>query len=195
MNSRFSNLFHDFVVKCKYNPIGDLVDVVFTPFAIVKSITYEDAFLCFNLFYKNTVYGDAILKKFLDGEYSVSAMERDHNLCRAMFRAVIYRLSDYIGRNFQEYVKYVLKIELEYDWDIMEDNFDSLFVETQKLFYEQYDEDELRNLICQYRQDLRIPPLKKTVYLKKEKLRGTQGRTNNYIRKRTSEKRSKQILS
>lgn len=190
LSSRFSNLFHDFVVKCKYNLIeNDCVDVVFTPFAIVKSITYEDAFLCFKLFYENTVYGDAILKKFSKGEYSVSPMEKDHNLCRAMFRAVIYRLSDYIGRNFQEYVKHVLNIELEYDWDIMEDNFDSSFVETQKYFYEQYDEGELRNLICQYHQDQRIPPLKKTEYLKKDKLRGTQGRTNNYIRKRTSEKK------
>lgn len=189
LNSKFSGLFHDFVVKCKYDQRENGIDVVFTPFAIVKSITFEKAFFCFKLFYENTVYGDSILNRFPAGEYSASIMEEDHNICRAIFRAIIYRLSDYIGRNFQKYVKELLEINLEYDWDIMEDNFDPSFIETQKTLYDEYDDNELRNLICQYSQEIPIPSLKKKVCLRKDRISGTQNRVNNYIRKRTSEKK------
>lgn len=189
LNSKFPGLFHDFVVKCKYNQRETNIDIVFTPFAIVKSITYENSFRCFKVFYENTVYGKSILKRFPEGEYSASVMEKDHNLCRAIFRAIIYRLSDYIGRNFQKHVKELLGIDLEYDWDIMEDNFDSSFIETQKSLYIEYDDNKLRNLIYQYRQEMQIPHLKKKINLKKDKILGTQSRINNYIRKRTSEKK------
>lgn len=195
VSGKVSNLIHDFVVKCKFNLQDEIVDVVFTPFAIVKSISFEKAFQLFNMLYEDTVYGDNILKWFPNREYSASVMERDHNICRALFRAIIFRLSDYIGRNFQKYVRRLLEVELEYDWDIMEDNFDPTFIETEKMFYAQYDEEKLQHLIFQCCQDEPVLPLHKSVCLAKKKVQGTQGRINNYVRGRTSAKKRDMKIS
>lgn len=189
LNNKFSNLFHDFVVKCKYNQEGNSINVVFTPFAIVKSISYENVFFCFKLFYENTIYGQHILENFLAYENQIDVMKRDHNLCNAMFRAVIYRLSDYIGRNFQKYVKQLLSVTLEYDWNIMEDNFDPAFIKTQRELYDLFDEIELQNLIYQYHQGAAIPSLREQKCSNDIKVRGTSARIKNYVRKRTSEKK------
>lgn len=156
LNKQFKYLFHDFVVKCKYEKKGDAVFAVFTPFAIVKSITFENAFRCFKLFYKDTIYGMKILHYFPGEEYSSKIMEEDHNLCRALFRAVIFRLSDYIGRKFQQYVDKILGIELEYDWNIMEDNFDYDFIKTQLKLYDEFNEEQFRKLVYRYVTDSQI---------------------------------------
>lgn len=189
LNDKFSDFFHDFVVKCKYNIKDENVDLVFTPFAIVKSITFEEVFFYFNLFYENTLYGKEILKYFPENKFSPIPMEKDPNLCKAMFRAVIFSISDYIGRNFQSYVEQVLDIKLEYDWDIMTDNFDDFFIETQREIYKSYDVIKLRNLFYNNLRKTKIPPLMKKEYQGAGKVFGTQERINNFVRRRISDKK------
>lgn len=189
------NLFHDFVVKCKYNERDGKVQVVFTPFAIVKSSHLRKVFQNFVLFYKDTAYGEKLLKNFPGGKYDISVMERDSNLCKALFRAVIFRLSDYVGRKFQKYVRDVLQLELEYDWKIMEDNFDAEFINTERELYERYDEKTFEKLIFEYYDNEKVLPVnqKEVFELWDSKIEATQERINVFIRERICEIKRKCI--
>lgn len=184
LGRRFGNLFHDFVVKCKYERSNGSVFVVFTPFAIVRSITFQDAFQCFKTFYENTVYGQRLLHKFPNGEYSAELLEKDHHLCKALFRAVIFRLSDYVGRKFQQFVKNMLDMTLEYDWIIMQDNFDADFIETQKKFYDDFNEEEFRKLVYQCKIEYRVEAINQYHFEGVEKQRATLERVGCHVRSR-----------
>lgn len=190
VDERLKGMFHDFVVKCKYHRNGNKVDVVFTPFAIVKSNSFENVYSNFKLLYENTDYGDDILKRFQGEENPLELLEKDAHLCKNIFRAVIFRLSDYIGRQFQQFVKDVLDVDIEYDWKIMKDNFGLKFISTQQKFYEEYDEIAFEKLILQCRVEADIYPYQKALNLSKEKRKATQERINIYVRKRICQKKN-----
>src|SRR5699024_796261 len=179
LNDHFKSLFHDFVVKCKYNFVNDMVEVVFTPFAIVKSISFEDVIQCFLIFFKGTSYGENILHNFPDivegdlSDLQADALKKDHNLCRALFRAVIFQLSDYIGRQFQQYVANSIGVQIEYDWDIMKDNFSYDFIETEKKLYEAFNDEEFRNKVYKYNGHSKIFPLEAMTQFPQYKVKAT----------------------
>lgn len=135
---KFQNVFFDFVVKCKYNETDDKVAVVFTPFAVIRSGTFSDVWKCFCILYADTAYYSKVkqcirqdlqvteCERELSIDECIKVMKKNHNLSRAIFRAVIYQLSMYIGFLFKEKVYAETGIELECDFDIMKDhNVDS----------------------------------------------------------------------
>lgn len=188
VDERLDGLFHDFVVKCKYQRKGDKVDVVFTPFAIVKSNSIENVYHNFRLLYRNTQY-EKYICGILENREGMKALEEDAHLCKNIFRAVIFRLSDYIGHRFQKYVKDILDIDLEYDWKIMKDNFEEEFISTQEELYKSYNEAEFEKLILQCKVEADIYPFWETVSPSEGKRRATQERVNIYIRKRICRKK------
>lgn len=201
LNDHFKSLFHDFVVKCKYNFVNDMVEVVFTPFAIVKSISFEDVIQCFLIFFKGTSYGENILHNFPDivegdlSDLQADALKKDHNLCRALFRAVIFQLSDYIGRQFQQYVANSIGVQIEYDWDIMKDNFSYDFIETEKKLYEAFNDEEFRNKVYKYNGHSKIFPLEAMTQFPQYKVKATCEKINCYVRSRIIDKKKSVDIS
>lgn len=185
-----SDILHDFVVKCKYEYVEDKIMVAFTPFAIVKSIGFEKVFRLFEALYKDTAYGKDLLQYFDDNMYVAKVMEKDHNLCRAMFRAVIYYFSGYIGEKFRRFVKNVINIELEYDKEIMSDNFDDVFIQTEMELQHSFDELKFKNALSFYKAGEVIAPISTREYAEEPVRRANQERTNLYIRSSILEKKS-----
>lgn len=193
MNSGFAStqmasVVHDMVVKCKYETKDDQVRVVFTPFAIVKSMTFKDALECFKVFYCGTSYAEKILKYFENSD-AQTVMETDHNLCRAIFRSVIFQLSDYIGHSFLAYLEEVSGRKAEYDWDIMSDHFDREFILTQKQLGCKYSEEEFLRKADRCRISDDVEPLNPSIYSEKEERYASQERINIYVRERIIEKK------
>ena len=188
----FTDLFHDFVVKCKYEKCErdeKYVQVSFTPFAIARSTTFESIYECFRLLYNGTPYAAEVFKNFSQDDFINRKMKEDGNICNALFRAVIYRVSGYIGKKFQQYVKEVLGVELEFDWKIMEDNFDDAFIETQKKWDQSFNQKLFQNLLLQCHNDGRIQPIAKEKIENIVKQTATQEKIDSYIRKRVIEKK------
>lgn len=189
----FPNLFYSFVVKCKYEKCkGDenCVRVVFTPFAIARSTTFESVLECFNLLFNGTSYAEEIFEGVSEEEFITEKMEQDDKICNALFRAVIYRISNYIGIKFQIYIKAVLGVDVEYDWEIMEDNFDEAFIETQREWCQTFDEDAFRMQLLQYCDDIKIQPIAEKRIANIEKEKATQEKVNCNIRRRLIEKKN-----
>lgn len=153
----FPYVAHDFIVKCKYEYEQDYVKVVFTPFAMFKSISYEKILEAFDLLYHDTKYEETIKDEFKDVEDPVEKLEEDANLCKGLFRAIIYRISHYIGWEFREFVKKELDKQIEFDMEIMHDNYDQSFIDTVQKWNEENAESEFLNAISGYRdEELRI---------------------------------------
>lgn len=193
LESKFSNLFHDFIIKCKYEKFEEnenYIQVVFTPFAITRSITFQNALNFFRLLFDGTSYAEKIFEGLSDTDFIREKMEKDDNICNALFRAVIYRMSSYVGQKFLQYVKAELGIDLDYDWKIMEENVDDTFIKTQKDWCWSFDEKLFQNRLLQYHDDGRkIVPIAEKDAPNAEKEKATQERINNYIRKRVIEKK------
>lgn len=188
----FSNLFYNYVVKCKYEKCKEnenYVRVVFTPFAIARSTTFESILECFCLLYYGTAYAKEIFGEVSKEEFIGKKMEEDDNVCNALFRAVIYRISSYIGMKFQKYVNDVLGMDVEYDWKIMEDNFDSVFIGTHREWCQSFDEDAFETQLLQYCDDIRIQPIAEERVVNADKVKATQEKVNNHIRMRLIEKK------
>ncbi len=190
LEGTFPCLVHDFVVKCKYEKDCNYIKVVFTPFAVVKSISFQKVLQCFDLFYAGTSYARELLKNNPDID-----MEKDCNFVKALFRAVIYTLSSYIGRKFQEHAKKILGLELEYDWDIMKDNFDAAFIETQREWHRTFDDDAFRKLLLRFQDNERACPIKPKSDIGTEKTKATQELVRNYVLGRLIEKKKDSKIS
>ena len=144
-----SSVIHDFIIKCKYKEKGDKVRVVFVPFAIFKSMIFSDIISAFFAMWKDTEHGNAILKfiaesikkdfkeklRFDVDELKDSAelktlLKKNHNLCRNMYRSVIFYVSAYGGALFREYVFRRTGIEIDYDWDFMKESMPEEFIQS-----------------------------------------------------------------
>lgn len=183
----FSNLFYNYVVKCKYEKCKEnenYVRVVFTPFATARSTTFESILECFSLLYDGTPYANKIFDGVPKEEFIEEKMEKDDNVCNALFRAVIYRISSYIGNKFQKYVNDVLGLDVEYDWKIMEDNFDSVFIGTHREWCQSFDADAFETQLLQYCDDIKIQPIAEEKIINGDKAKATQEKVNNHIRMR-----------
>ncbi|MDE6625606.1 MAG: hypothetical protein K2K56_04465 [Lachnospiraceae bacterium] len=193
LESLFSNMFYDFVIKCKYEKSEEdenYVYVVFTPFAISRSTTFENVLKVFRLLFAGSSYADQIFEGLSDADFIREKMEKDDNICNALFRAVIYRMSSYIGQKFRQYIKAELGMDLEYDWKIMEENVDDSFIKSQKEWCQTFDEELFQNQLLQFHDDgSKIPPIAVKKNVNAEKQKATQERVNNYIRQRVVEKK------
>lgn len=142
------DILHDCIVKCDYvkNEDGSRT-LVFVPFAIVKSMSFRDVLNYFFILleeteskYKENIYKyineksnlnikEIEIEKLIDNLILYDIMKKNHNLCRNMYRSIIFYLSYYIFLYFSEHVKEKVGIELGFDLEIMEENFAPDFIE------------------------------------------------------------------
>lgn len=137
-------VLHDCIVKCEYreNSHGNL-ELVFVPFAIIKSMTFSDMIHYFFVLLRNNDYANYIYNYIIDStekkeslpienlQYDptiLKILERDHNLCRNMYRSIIFYLSYFIFLNFENYLKDILDVKPMFDWEIMKDSFSYDFI-------------------------------------------------------------------
>lgn len=142
---------HDLVVKCKYQVEEGMIRCVFVPFAIFRSMSFKDTVCCFFSLLDENDYGDEVFSVIADGlgmtlqelnecdpkiladdPKLLEMMKKNHNLARYMFRSIIFYVSVLAGDSFCEYVKELIGLELDYDYDIMRENFSEQFVERFK---------------------------------------------------------------
>lgn len=126
------DLLENCIVKCKYRKTPEGVDATFVPFAIMKSITYDNLVECFCDLYgeiQGGYYSKVIESLHIkDGDNAAVEIKNvliwHVNLYRAIYRAVVWYFSNYIGMEFQKYFEEIigdeLGIQLDYDWEFME---------------------------------------------------------------------------
>lgn len=140
-----SGIVYDGIVKCKAAVEEDQVRLVFAPFAIFKSMTFHDVAECFFRMLDNTEYGRKVfhhifgeekkgdsleLDSLRDDQAVIRKMKKDHNLCRNMFRGIIFYVSHAVGAAFAQYFYDVTGVRLDYDWELMEESFSQEFIRT-----------------------------------------------------------------
>ena len=201
LNHQFQAI-HDCIVKCKYRIEGDKVRLVFAPFAIFKSLTFDDMLLCFFEIFQGTEYGNYIHKyitekirvvdKKIDTEKitdipEVKALLRsNHNLCRNMFRSIIFYVSDAIGNSFKKYVYHLTGIEMEYDWNIMYDSFSESF---RNAFYSMSGSSEIEERLHFLTDVKEVSPIDLNLSEEGQKIKASEEEVEMFVLKRLIEKR------
>lgn len=145
------DILHDCIVRCDYikNKDGSRT-LVFVPFAIVKSMEFGDVLSYFFILleeieprYKEKIYKyinensnlnikEKENEKNIDNSVLYDIIKKNHNLCRNMYRTIIFYLSYYIFLYFSEHVQEKVGIELGFDMEIMKENFSSDFIDMFK---------------------------------------------------------------
>lgn len=97
---KMNKILLNMVIKVQYVKNDDNVTVVFTPFAILRSVKMEELEQCFDCLFENTPYKKSLKKPSL-----VKNPESYKNYYTAIYRAVVYCLSMYIGVKFIQFMK------------------------------------------------------------------------------------------
>ena len=130
-NKIFNGAIVNCIVKCKYRVVEDMIQAVFVPFAVMKSISYEDLCDIFCVLFEGTEYCESVLndvkKEGMEQleirDILVKCISYHYNLYRALYRAVIWYFSNYIG---MEFIKSFSPLDNEmgwdYDWTFMDQN-------------------------------------------------------------------------
>lgn len=177
--SKLKNLFFNCIVRYKYEPIEntDQIKFVFVPFAILNSCRLSDMVWNFFHLFEESKYAkrviDTINKEnndnnrrvilgdsYQDEDWEVvfPVLKKNHNMCRALYRAIIFDISNYIGYLFQEYVSERIGLELEYDWKIMEENLENDFILSIKEKYKNMNSDKYYTKLISCRVSEAISP-------------------------------------
>lgn len=72
-----------------------------------------------------------------DSTTVLSALKKNHNMCRALYRAIIFDISNHIGINFHRYVKESIDFDIVCDWDIMKENLEESLIKSLKEKYKE----------------------------------------------------------
>lgn len=109
------------VVKCRYDEVEvDKVAILLTPFAVMGSIYFEEARrICLQL-YEGTPFGKWILEERMN--------EKEH--FTLLFRSIVYFISYYAGKIFQQFLKGYIAIETRIDTSLLEENSAQVFIDT-----------------------------------------------------------------
>ena len=137
------DVLHDCIVKCEYKKTDDgKIRLVFVPFAIMKSMTFRDVVSYFFELLDGTSYSREIYDFFGCPDLEMDEMSYDnrvmdmmkknHNLCRNMYRTIIFYFSYFIFLHFKMYVKECAEIEIDFDWEFMKDSFSENFIKSFK---------------------------------------------------------------
>lgn len=147
---KFKNLFFNFVVKCKTHQLDDeRIQIVFIPFAMIKSSDFMGTWQCFKELLYGTEYYNEVYSKIpksdeegnIDDSDIISYMKRNHNFCTGIYRAVVFSLSNYIAYRFQEKIHNDIGIDLYLDEEYLKNNSNSKFVNTFLQEYKQFDKE------------------------------------------------------
>lgn len=111
LKNKFGNDLLALVVKCRYQiyntDLGEKVDCVFTPFAIMRTISYSMAKKYFDVLYADTQYCQLIHNALKYNETEDCHVD--------LYRGIVYQLSYCIGLIFKEYLGNRYNIIL--DWN------------------------------------------------------------------------------
>lgn len=117
------SFLQNMVIKCKYNTdkYGRKYHIVFTPFAIVRSMEKRELIEVFKVLLGGTRYESILLNKLED--------EPDSEFVwTAAMRSVVYVLSLYVGEKFREYLSSLGFTDSSYDQKIMRGNSEKSFI-------------------------------------------------------------------
>ena len=172
---KFKNLIFNFIVRYKYEPVeNNEIRIVFVPFVIMNSCKLSD--LVWNFFYlfKDTEYAMDVaeeLNKKAGEEIATGAgyaeensskvlvaLKKNHNMCRALYRAIIFDISNYIGTIFQKYVKETINLEITCDWEIMKENLQESLIRSLKEKYEEKQNEDYLSKLLGIRMSEQIAP-------------------------------------
>ena len=123
----------ELIVKCRYEETEEgKIQAVFTPFAVMDSISMEEAWKMFSCFYMNTNY-------FKKKKEVYDFLQRSNNnteeyrqsreqLGVAVFRANVFFFSLYVYRVFERMVSRVINCSLVLDDEYMKESFSEDFI-------------------------------------------------------------------
>lgn len=123
----------ELIVKCRYEETEEgKIQAVFTPFAVMDSISMEEAWKMFSCFYMNTNY-------FKKKKEVYDFLQRSNNnteeyrqsreqLGVAVFRANVFFFSLYVYRVFERMVSRVINCSLVLDDEYMKESFSGDFI-------------------------------------------------------------------
>jgi len=123
----------ELIVKCRYEETEEgKIQAVFTPFAVMDSISMEEAWKMFSCFYMNTNY-------FKKKKEVYDFLQRSNNnteeyrqsreqLGVAVFRANVFFFSLYVYRVFERMVSRVINCSLVLDEEYMKESFSEDFI-------------------------------------------------------------------
>lgn len=122
----------ELIVKCRYEELADgKVQMVFTPFAVMDSISFDDAWRIFNCLYMNTNYLKRKKQVYDQLKSNENAEEKENTLKQlgiAVFRANVYFFSLYVYSAFRKMVFKVANCELMIDQEYMSESFSEDFI-------------------------------------------------------------------
>ena len=121
------------IMKCAYRDAGNhKVECVFTPFAIMDSIKFADAWKMFQCLYEETAYLKKLRKQYTQAKKAnnFSDMER---LGVAVFRANVYFYSMYIYSQFNRMLSLTIGEELKLCTEYMSESFSAEFISYAEL--------------------------------------------------------------
>lgn len=122
----------ELIVKCRYKELADgNVQMTFTPFAVMDSIHFEDAWAMFNCLYMNTSYLRQKKKIYNQLEANKNTEENANILKQlgiAVFRANVFFFSLYVYSAFRKMVSKVANCELMIDLEYMSESFSEDFI-------------------------------------------------------------------
>lgn len=96
LQMKFGSFLSEIVIKVQYQKTETEVEVVFTPFAMMRSVKAEELEWCFEILFAETDYRDNMERPTKEG--------LKLNYYTALYRAVVYCLSFYGGLKFIGYL-------------------------------------------------------------------------------------------
>ena len=123
----------ELIVKCRYEETEEgKIQAVFTPFAVMDSISMEDAWKMFSCFYMKTDYFRK-KKEVYDFLQRSNDKTEEHRQSReqlgiAVFRANVFFFSLYVYRVFERMVSRVINCSLVLDDEYMKESFSEDFI-------------------------------------------------------------------
>lgn len=132
MEKIFGDYAPELIVKCRYEETEEgTVQAVFTPFAVMDSISMEDAWSMFNSLYMNTNYFRN--KKKIYDYLQKNNNEQDLQPLReqlgiAIFRANVFFFSMYVYSTFRRMMARAANCRLVLDKEYMRESFSEEFI-------------------------------------------------------------------
>lgn len=95
-----ANYVYKFCVRLQITESDSEYDIVAIPFAVLKSVNFDELHEFFTLLYKGTSYYEAVERYINENNENYA-----EDIYVALYRGVVFNLSEYIGYSFVHYLK------------------------------------------------------------------------------------------
>lgn len=137
-NHAFKTCIPEFIlnmtVRVQITRVGEKISLMFIPFAILKSVKFEHLRSFFYILFEGTDYADKIRK--YEEKCKQSGEDFAQKTYVALYRAVVYNLSFYIGEELKKYIKTVTGIDIQADDERNRYSFDDDFEKAVREVFE-----------------------------------------------------------